>query len=171
MNTFAEFRLRESIEIDRSSSVVWPYLIALEQVPTWEEGVIEVRQLTPGEPVVGTRIEARRVYGGRESVVQGVISAHEPGRSATMAISGGPVAVAHTEYAVYPIDDARCRVVFSVRATMRGPMRLLHPILPILGGPGVRRNLARLRRRVLAGIAPRSDMPTPDVTPDVSTVA
>jgi Polyketide cyclase / dehydrase and lipid transport len=161
MTAFGEFRLRESIEIDRPASVVWPYLIAFEQVPRWEEGVIEVRQLTAGEPVVGTRIEARRVYGGRVSVVQGVISAYEPGRAATMAITGGPVAVGHSQYAVHPIDDERCQVVFSVRATMRGPMRLLHPILPAIGRSGVRRNLARLRRRVLAGIPPGSDMPTP----------
>ena len=170
MNAFGEFRLSESIEIDRPASVAWPVLIAFEQVPTWEEDVIEVRQLTPGEPVVGTRIEARRIHGGRESVVRGVISALEPGRSATMSITGGPIAVGHSEYAVYPIDDARCRVAFSVRATMRGPMRVLHPILPALGRSGVRRNLARLQRRVLAGTPPRSDLKTPDVsTRDEST--
>jgi hypothetical protein len=31
-NPFAAFELRETIDIDRPASVVWPYLIAFEQV-------------------------------------------------------------------------------------------------------------------------------------------
>jgi hypothetical protein len=157
VDPFGEFRLRESVGIDQSAAVVWPYLIAFEQVPTWEEGVTEVRQLTAGEPAVGTKIVARRMYGREESTVQGVITDYQPGRSATMTIIGGPVLVSHATYEVQPIDDVRCRVVYSVRATMRGPVRLLTPILPTLGKRVVRRNLARLRRRVMAGIPPRSD--------------
>ena len=157
----AEFKITEAIDIERPAAVVWPYLIAFEQVPTWEENVVEVRQLTPGDPVVGTEITARRLYGGRQETVRGVISEYLPGRSATMTIRGGPVAVSHATYAVDPIDQSRCRVVFSVRATMNGPFRLLHPILPWIGRPGVRRNLARLNRRVMADIPPRSDAATP----------
>lgn len=149
--------MMETIEIDRPASVVWPYLIAFEQVPTWEEGVREVRQLSPGEPAIGTQIQARRAYGGRESTVVGAISAYERGRSATMTIRGGPVAVSHSEYAVDALGGDRCRVTFRVRASMRGPARLLHPILPAIARPGVRRNLARLQQRVMAGIPPTSD--------------
>jgi len=158
---FSEFRMTEAIDIAQPAEVVWAYLIAFEQVPTWEENVLEVRQETPGDPRVGTEITARRLYGRREATVKGVITEYEPGRSATMAIRGGPVAVSYATYAVSPIDAGRCRVVFSVRATMLGPLRLLHPVLPFVGRPGVRRNLARLDRRVMADIAPRSDLPTP----------
>jgi hypothetical protein len=46
-NPFAAFELRETIDIDRPASVVCPYLLAFEQVPKWEGGVVWVRQITP----------------------------------------------------------------------------------------------------------------------------
>ena len=55
------FRLSQSLEMDRPAAEVWPYLIAFEQVPLWEHGVVEVRQVTPGLPDIGTEISARRI--------------------------------------------------------------------------------------------------------------
>jgi hypothetical protein len=153
---FDEFHLREHIDIDRPAAVVWPYLIAFEQIPTWEEGVVSVRQLTAGEPALGTRITADRMYGRVQETVEGEITAFEPGRAATMTIRGGPIRFSEATYAVDPLDGERARVTFTIRASMRGPMRVLHPLLPAIGRRGVRRNLLRLRQRVHAGLDPRS---------------
>jgi hypothetical protein len=160
-NPFGEFQLRETIDIDRPAAVVWPYLIAFEQVPTWEGDVESVRLVTPGDPGLGTRIAADRRYGRTLATVDGEITAFEPGRSATMTVVGGPLRVSQATYSVDPIDANRSRVTFSVRASMRGPMRILHPLLPAIGRRGVRQNLVRLRRRVDAGVDPRSDARTP----------
>lgn len=156
-NPFGPFELREAIDIDRPASMVWQYLIAFEQIPTWEADVLAVRQVTPGTPGIGTAIEARRMYGRTEALVEGVISAYDAGRFATMTLRGGPIESSEATYAVDPIDSHRCRVTFSVRASMRGPIRILHPILPAIGRRGVRANLVRLRHRVDAGIAPTSN--------------
>lgn len=72
------------------ASVVWPYLIALEQVPCWEDDVLSVEVLTPGEVVIGTRVRVQRQYAGRPAVLDGMIVAMEPGRAATMAPSSVP---------------------------------------------------------------------------------
>src|SRR6185503_2449396 len=65
------FTFSQSRDVDQPASTVWTYLIAFEQVPLWEHGVLEVRQLTPGDPGVGTEITARRVYAGRETRLSG----------------------------------------------------------------------------------------------------
>jgi hypothetical protein len=155
------FSFSQSLEFDRSASEVWPYLIAFEQVPLWEHGILEVRQVSPGPPAVGTEVSARRIFAGRETRLRGVITAFEDGRSATMSLRGGPLGESIVEYAVEPIDADRSLVTYSARGSLVRPLRFLHPILPAIGRAEARKNLASLNRRIEAGIPPRSDTPTP----------
>ena len=155
------FRLTESRTMRHPASVVWPYLIAFEQVPLWEHGILEVRQLAPGPPVVGMGISARRVYGGKATQLHGSITEVEDGRSATMRLQGGPLAEVHATYAVEPVDAGSSRVTYSAVGSLVRPLNLLNPILPALGRAETRKNLASLERRIDAGIAPGSAQPTP----------
>ena len=155
------YRVTQTIEIDRPASEVWPYLIAFEQVPLWEHGIAEVRQITPGAPGIGTELFARRLFAGRETRLTGGIVAFEEGRSATLAFHGGPLGETITEYAVEPIDDRRSVVTFSARGDLIRPLRFLHPILPTMGRAEVRKNLAKLKRRIEDGIPPRSSATSP----------
>jgi hypothetical protein len=150
------FRFSQSLQIDRPSTQVWPYLIAFEQVPLWEHGIVEVRQVTPGPPAVGTEMFARRIYAGRETSLSGRIVAFEDGRSAAMSLRGGPLDDVIVEYAVEPIDDRRSVVTYRARGSLVRPLRFLHPILPAMGRAEARKNLAKLQRRIEAGIPPRS---------------
>ena len=84
------FAFSARLEMDHPASVVWRYLLAFEQVPLWEHGVVEVRQLTPGAANIGTEISARRIYAGRETRLSGWIVAYAEGRSATISLRGGP---------------------------------------------------------------------------------
>lgn len=142
------FSFSESMEFEWPADVVWPFLIALEDVPLWEEGVLEVRQLDPGEVVVGTRVIARRSYGGRIEQVHGEIVALRRGSSATMTLHGGPIDEAQATYSVEPIDGGRSRVTYTGSGRLKGPARLLTPLVPLLGRRTTRRNLERLRRRI-----------------------
>ncbi len=150
------FRISQSLEFDHSADHVWPYLIAFEQVPLWERGVLEVRQTTPGAPGLGTEIVARRQYGGRESTVAGRIVRWEAGRSAAMELGGGPLSDVVVEYSVDPIDHRRSLVAYRAEGRLGGALRLLQPLVAALGRREARRNLASLRARIDAGIPPRS---------------
>ena len=152
------FRLSERATLDHPASVVWRYLVAFEQVPLWEGGVVEVRQVTPGPPQIGAEMFARRIYGGRESRLSGSITAFEDGRSATMQLAGGPLAEAYVQYTVEPLDDSRSIVTYSAWGSLVGPLRILHPILPALGRSQTRKNLAKLARRIDSGTPPTSDV-------------
>jgi hypothetical protein len=54
-------RLRASMAFPWPASSVWLYLIALEQVPRWEDDLLAFEVLTPGAVSVGTRLRAQRV--------------------------------------------------------------------------------------------------------------
>ncbi len=144
------FDVSQSIEIERPAHEVWPYLIAFEQVPLWEHGMVDVRQVTPGPVGVGTEVLARQIYAGRESLLRGFVTAFEDGRVATMALRGGPFDGFTVAYMVEPIDANRSRV------THRG-------LLPF--GGGLRRPLAafggRASHRVPGQPPPAAPVPRP----------
>jgi uncharacterized protein YndB with AHSA1/START domain len=150
------FSFSQSLQIDHPAVLVWTYLVAFEQVPLWERGMVEVRQVTTGTPTVGTEIFAQRIYAGRETELAGRIVAFEDGHSATMSLRGGPLDESFVEYAVEPVDDRRSVVTYRGQGNLIGPLRFLHPILPAIGRAEARKNLANLKRRIDAGIPPRS---------------
>jgi carbon monoxide dehydrogenase subunit G len=108
-------------------------------------------------------ISARRVYAGRETHLAGEVVKIEPGRSATLALCGGPHVESLVTYSVEPLGEGRSRVIYSANGHLRGPLALLQPILPAVGRAEARKNLARLERRIAAGIPPSSAEPTPDL--------
>lgn len=155
-------RLRASMAFPWPASSVWPYLIAFEQVPRWEDDVLAVEVLTPGDVAVGTRLRAQRVYAGRPAMLEGTIVDVEPGRRATMELRGGPLELVVATYAVDPTGDATSIVSYTATIRLRGLMRVLAPLVPLMGRIQIEKNLRRLQRRIAAGIPPTSDAPTPD---------
>lgn len=89
------FSFGSSLRIDYPANLIWAYLVAFEQVPLWERGVVEVRQVTPGQPEVGTRITARRIYAGPETVLAAhggrpVVARHAAWRESLLPARNGP---------------------------------------------------------------------------------
>jgi carbon monoxide dehydrogenase subunit G len=140
------FKFCSSLGINRPPADVWAALIDFPNVPKWERGPVEVRQVSPGPPGVGTRLVARRIFAGRESLLESVITEWDPGRSATMALTGGPLRGARATYAVEPDGDARSVVTYLGEGTLRMPLALLTPLMPVIGRAVARRNLQRLKR-------------------------
>lgn len=156
------FKISQGMEIERPAAVVWPYLAALEQVPLWEHGILHVTKVDPGSPFVGMRITAGRIYAGKATHLDGDVRFLDDGHTMTLALHGGPHLESLVTYSVEPVGAERCRVTYSATGRMRFPLSLLDPVLPALGRAETRKNLARLRRRILAGIPPTSNRPTPD---------
>ena len=142
------FRFSQSRRLPYPADTVWRHLIDFPNVPTWESGVREVRQVTPGPPVVGTELVARRVYGGRESVVQCRITDWSEGRAVTMAIEGGPVRGASICYAVVPDGADRSLVTYTAEGELRGPIAILTPLVAYAGRMQIASNLVNLERRI-----------------------
>ena len=150
------FRVTERAVLDHPAEVVWEYLIAFEQVPLWEHGVLEVRWLGATYPKVGDKISARRLYAGRESRLEGEIIEYDDGHFAAMRLSGGPLEAVEVRYSVERLGDQRSLVTYHGSGSLRGPLRLLHPLLSVVGRAEARGNLARLGRRIDSGVPPTS---------------
>jgi len=155
------FKLSQGMEIERPAEIVWPYLAALEQVPLWEHGILDVKQVDPGPLCVGMRFTAGRIYAGRATPLDGDVRIVEEGHSMTAALRGGPHVESLVTYAVEALGPDRCRVTYSATGRLRFPLSLLDPLFPAIGRAETRKNLARLRRRILAGIPPTANTPTP----------
>ena len=140
------YSFTESLGIDRPSARVWAILIDFGNVPAWESDVLEVRQTSPGPPALGTTFEARRLFGGRESLIDCRITAWEDGRSVTMELRGGVVRRAAVTYAVEPTGANSCRVSYSIEGQMRPLLVWVTPFIPAIGRRLVRGNLAGLAR-------------------------
>jgi hypothetical protein len=152
------FRITERAIIGHPASVVWPYLIAFEQVPRWEHGVLDVRRLADGLPKVGDKITARRLYAGWEARLDGEIIEFQDGHFATVHLTGGPIQAVDVRYSVEPLDDTRSIVTFVGSGSLRRSLRWLHPVLPMIGRADARKNLAKLGRRIDAGIPATSEV-------------
>jgi len=142
------FKLDEARSIDRPAAEVWDVLVDFPNVPLWEDGVQEVRQTSDGRPALGTTFVARRVFGGRESMVDCRIIEWADGRVATMEIIGGPVRRAAARYLVEPTSESACRVEYSINGELQPRLAWLTPLIPFMGRRLVRSNLARLERLV-----------------------
>jgi hypothetical protein len=142
----AVYTLAESVGIDWSSADVWAILIDFPNVPAWEKDVLEVRKTSPGAPTLGTTFVARRLFGGRESLIDCRITAWQDGRAVTMELVGGVVRRASVTYAVEPTGVDSCRVSYSIEGQMRTLLAWTTPFIPAIGRRLVRGNLANLAR-------------------------
>jgi carbon monoxide dehydrogenase subunit G len=140
------FRLSSRIVVDRPIAEVWRFLCDFPRVATWEEGVREVRQTSPGAPEIGTTLVVRRVFFGRETLVECRITDWEELRGVTMALRGGPLQRASVRYAVEPVNSARTVVTYTGEGELRPALRILEPLAPAMGRATEQRNLATLKR-------------------------
>lgn len=140
------YRLTETVRIDSPAADVWAMLIDFPNVPRWEDGVLEVRQTSPGEPGLGTTFVARRVFGRRETLIDCRIVEWEADRLVTMELKGGLVRRALVTYAVAPAGDRACQVTFSTQGEMRALLAWTTPFIPAMGRRLIRANLATLER-------------------------
>jgi hypothetical protein len=140
------FAFESSIVVERDSQDVWRWLIDFPRVPLWEQGVLAVRQVSPGPAAVGTILLVRRAYFGRVTEVECRITGWQEQRSVTMALRGGPLRHATVCYAVEPAGDGRAMVTYTGSGELVPALQVLTPLMPALGRATERRNLATLKR-------------------------
>jgi carbon monoxide dehydrogenase subunit G len=138
------YRFTETVRIDRPAQAVWSMLVDFPNVPAWEDGVLEVRQTSPGAPALGTRFVARRTFGGRASLIDCRITEWEADRLVTMELVGGLVRRASVTYAVEPTGGEACDITYSTDGEMRTLLVWATPLIPVMGRRLIRGNLARL---------------------------
>jgi hypothetical protein len=147
------YQFTESIRVGRPAIDVWAILIDFPNVPAWETDVLEVRQTSPGQPAVGTTFEARRLFGGREALIDCRITHWDDFRAVTMELTGGVVRSASVSYAIEAMGADGSLVTYSIEGRMRPLLAWATPFIPAIGRRLVRTNLANLARLAERGAA------------------
>jgi carbon monoxide dehydrogenase subunit G len=140
------FRLTSRMQVDRPLTDVWTFLTDFPRVASWERGVLEVRQTSPGPAGVGTTLAVRRVYFGRETRVECRITHWEELKGVTMELRGGPLRRASVRYAIEPIGSQQTEVIYTGEGELRRALQILTPFMPMLGRADERKNLAKLKQ-------------------------
>ena len=140
------FRFSARIRIDRAPDDVWAFLIDFPRVASWERGVREVRQTSPDPAGVGTTLVVRRVYFGRETLVECRITNWEELQGVTMELRGGPLRRAAVRYAIEPVGNKQTEVIYTAEGELRLALRILTPFMPALGRADEMKNLAKLKQ-------------------------
>jgi Polyketide cyclase / dehydrase and lipid transport len=105
--------------------------------------VLEAAQTTPGPPGVGARGRDRRRFLGRTTETEYKVTAYDPPRVFGVRSLSGPVPV-RASYTVAP-GSGGTRVESVADFDVRGPMRLLAPLLGRMIQRQHERDLQRLK--------------------------
>ncbi len=143
-------RLEQTFTVARSPEAVFDYVTDAANLAAWQTSKTSVEQITPGPPGPGTRVRERtkpRVGKEFEQVVE--LTGFERPRLLHTHIVEGPLPVDGTW--TFEPDGEGTRVHFVADGELRGPMRLMAPVLRRLLDREFAGYHANLRRNLEAG--------------------
>ena len=145
--------LETTVEIARPAQEVFAFVADQTNAPQWQTDLHEVRRLTDGPIGVGSEHEFVRTFAGRRLASRNRFVAFEPGRYVKFEIPSGWI----SGTASYRTEASRSdRTVLTSRMEfrVRGPLRLLEPVLSRLLAKDSRRDEQRLKSLLEHGEPP-----------------
>jgi ligand-binding SRPBCC domain-containing protein len=137
-------RVELTVHLNRPVGEVFAYVTDPAKLAEWQPNLVSITKETPGPIGTGTRFrEVRRAPFGRtvEAIVE--VSAYEENRRFDLRIVSGPLPIdGRNEFAP---ADAGTRITFVGEGQLRGPLRIVHPILARLLRRQFERDYARLK--------------------------
>lgn len=146
-------RIVESIRIERPPDEVWAVVSDLGTHLEWRPALVDFRQVSEGPLAVGSRIREVLRWGGRELVLDDVVTALEPGRH--FGITGGwKAADFDLDIHLEPTGEGATRVTFDW--PLRPKSLLMKAVAPFVKGTMQRATAeeARLLKAVVEGRPP-----------------
>lgn len=116
------------IDVPQSPEQVFAVLDDVAQTPRWLARCTGIEKLTPGENAVGTWLRYSYNDGGRSGVMEGEVTAREPGRKLTFQY-GDPMMEVQVDFQMTP-QGAGTHLVHAIRVTPRTLMaKLIAPMI------------------------------------------
>jgi len=142
-------RIEETFSVARPPKVVFDYLIQPGNLADWQTSKTFVEQITDGPPRLGTRVRERaKVFGRKEweQIVE-VVEFERPRRFGAHIVEGDvPVDGRWT----FERDGDATRVHFEAWGELRGPLKLLQPVIKLAIARQFAKYHRNLRRNVEA---------------------
>jgi hypothetical protein len=139
------------VQVRRPAQEVFAYLADVRNEVHWRESVVESGYQDDAALSVGTRGRTGVEMGDKRVAMGWTVVEHEPGRHVRWELTEGPWRGGGS-YTVEPVEDGAA-VTAALEVRLAGPARLLEPVLGVMLGRGLHRDLERLRT-VLSSTSP-----------------
>lgn len=133
-----------SVEIARPPQEVFAFVADQSNAPQWQRGLHEVRRLTEDPIGVGSKHEFLRTFAGRRFASRNRYVAFEPGRYVQFEIPSGWIS-GTASYWTETSALAGTVLTSRMELHLRGPLKLLEPVLSRLLAKDSRRDEQRLK--------------------------
>ena len=120
--------IESRIEIERPAGEVFAFVADQTNGPKWQAGLAEVRRVTPGPIGVGAEHVFVRRFAGRRIESRNRFTRYEPGRFVEFEIPQGWL-TGTASYRVDQIASGGCRLTSRMDFRIRGPLKLVSPLL------------------------------------------
>jgi uncharacterized membrane protein len=144
MRTYAS-----ELAIDRPANAVWSYAADILRHPEWMS-VADAHVLKGDGTQVGARGRERLVFGPFKWDVEFEVTESRPGRRIAWRVADDPHGEFEFGLDLETTGPSTTRATYRGGVQLRGPWRLLAPLLAMEGASSVRRELQRLKERVEA---------------------
>jgi hypothetical protein len=116
-----------TVDSRRSAPDTFEYLATFSNAAEWDPGVLAGEQLDPDPVGVGTRFRLIVPFMGRRLPLTYQVTAYVPGREVVLDAASGLLRA--TDRMVVTGDGDRAEVSYTAEVRLRGPLRLLDPLL------------------------------------------
>jgi hypothetical protein len=136
-------RYQATVQSRRPAAEIFAYLATFSNAVNWDPGVLAAEQLDPGPVGPGSRFRLVVPFLGRRMSLTYQVTRYQPGHAVVVAATSGPLRA--TDTIVVTGDASGSAVSYQAEVRLRGPLRVLDPLLR----PGFR----AVADRAAAGLA------------------
>lgn len=140
----------------RSAADTFAYLAQFSNAASWDPGVLDAEQVGAGPVTVGTRFRLSVPFLGRRLTLVYRVTRLDPGREVVLRAAGRLLLA--TDRITVGEDGQRTVVRYEAQVRLRGPLRLLDPLLA-RGFRSVGDRAAAGLRSALAAVPGRAPRP------------
>lgn len=105
-----------TLDVPAAPTTVFAILDDVERTPEWLTRCVGMEKLSTGPTGVGTRLRYAFRDAGREGVMEGEVTAHEPGRRLTMRFDDSQM-TALVDFRVAPAGDGATSLTHAIELT------------------------------------------------------
>ncbi len=144
-------RYEEEFVVARPAAEVFDYLADAERIPEWTGEFGRVEKVTADPPAKGSKFKLLRDRPPKAEWILEWVE-FEPGRRLEWEARSSAPVVRGGSYSISPDGNGKTRVGVVVAPTLGGPARFFAPLLARRLRHHAKRDVARLRARLNAGI-------------------
>jgi hypothetical protein len=137
-------KIEESVFVNRPVTEVWKFMSNVENGPKWDRGVLAARVTSEGALGIGSRIEIRRQFFGRQRVGRLQISEWEAAKTVEFKINVGQ-ATATQRYTFDSFENGT-KLTQTAELDFIGWWKLISPLLLRMLKRDGREDLANIKR-------------------------